>query len=133
MAVKIEIKNLDKIAKMADKYPAISQRHIDKAIVRSIGEIDIQTKPFTPVKTGRLRSSMLPKFSPFQGIYGSKLPYAITVHDKYGEGVVKPYRHPSLNKKAISSFLFEGARKSEKVINKEFQEALDNIAEDLVK
>ena len=131
MTVKIEIKNLDKITKMADKYPAIAQRHIDKAIVRSIGEIDIQTKPFTPVKTGRLRSSMLPHFSPFQGVYGSKLPYALEVHDRYSPGT--PYRHPSLNKKAIAGFLFEGARKSERVINKEFQEALDNIAEDLVK
>lgn len=131
MPVTIEIKNLDKIAKMADRFPQISQRHIDKAIVRSIGEIDIQTKPFTPVKTGRLRSSMLPQFSPFQGIYGSKVSYALKVHDKYSAGT--PYPHPSLNKRAIAGFLTIGAQKSEKVINKEFQEALDAIAEDLVR
>ena len=128
-AITIKIDNLDIVRSMANRYPAISQRHIDDAIVRSIGEIDVQTKPLTPVKTGRLRSSLLPRFAPFQGIFGTKVPYAVSVHDLHAPGT--RYRRPSLNKKAIAGFLTVGVKRSGRVINTAFQKALDNIAEDL--
>lgn len=129
--VKLEIKNWDKITKMADKYPAISRKHIDKAIVRTIGEIDIQTKPLTPVKTGRLRNSFIPIFRPFEGVYGTNVPYASDVHNLYSAG--KSYKNPSLNKSAVAGFLVVGVDKAKPEANNAFKEALVNITKDLAK
>lgn len=129
--VKIEIKNLDKITSLAKKYPAVAQKHIDQAIVRSIGEIDIQTKPLTPVKSARLRNSMIPIFRPFKGIYGTNVNYASRVHNLYSAGT--PYRHPSLNKNAIAGFLTVGVRRAITTVNEAFATALDKIVVDLAK
>ena len=131
MAIVIEIKNLDKLTKLASKFPSVAQKHIDKTIIRSIGEIQINTLPITPIKTGRLIADLrVPHFSPFRGAFGSKLPYAATVHDKYSAGT--PYPHPSLNKQAIAGFMVVGIKKSESLINKEFKKALEDIVKDLI-
>jgi len=131
MSIKIEIKNLDKLTKLADKFPAISQKHIDKAIVRSIGEIDINTKPLTPVKTGRLRNSMIPIFSPFKGVYGSPVKYAERVHNLHPAG--SPYLNPSLNKTAVAGFLSIGVKRSLDKINETMAIALNDIVVELAK
>ena len=131
MSVKIEIKNLDKLVKMADRYPAISQKYIDQAIVRSIGEIDIKTKPITPVKTGRLRNSMIPVFTPFKGVFGAHVSYAPRVHNLYSAGT--PYKFPSLNKNAVAGFLTIGVKESEAKINQAMSDALEQIVAEMVK
>ena len=130
-SIKIEIKNLDKITKLASKFPKVSQKYIDEAIVRSIGEIDINTKPLTPVKTGRLRNSMIPVFRPFRGSYGSPVKYASRVHNLYPAG--SPYKNPSLNKNAMAGFLRVGVDRAEKLIGQVFASALEKIVIELAK
>ena len=127
--IKVEIKNLEKLTSLASKFPKVSQKYIDEAIVRSIGEIDIQTKPITPVKTARLRNSMIPIFRPFKGIYGSPVKYASSVHDLYSVGT--PYKNPSLNKNAVAGFLAVGVRRAEKEIQNAMAIALDKIVREL--
>ena len=129
--IKVEIKNLDKITSLASRFPKLSQKYIDEAIVRSIGEIDINTKPITPVKTGRLRNSMIPIFRPFRGVYGSPLDYAERVHFLHPAGT--PYRFPSLNKSAVAGFLTIGVEKSLRKINNTFATALEKIVAELAR
>jgi hypothetical protein len=130
-AIEVKIKGLEKLTKLAEKYPKVSQKHIDQAIVRSIGEIDIATKPLTPVKTARLRNSMVPIFRPFKGVYGSALDYASSVHDLYKPGT--PYKNPSLNKRAVAGFLAVGVKRSMDKINKEMASALERIVAELAR
>lgn len=129
--VAIKINGLEKLTKLADKFPKVSQKHIDRAIVRSIGNIDRETKPLTPVKTGRLRNSMVPIFSPFKGVYGSPVNYASTVHDLHPAG--ERYLNPSLNKTAQAGFLSIGVKQSRNAINDAFGEALESIVKELAK
>jgi hypothetical protein len=129
-AIVVEIKNFDKILKLASKFPGVSQKHIDKAIVKSIGELQAKTLPLTPVKSGRLIADLrVPHFSPFQGAFGSKLPYAATVHDLYSPGT--GYRRPSLNKEAVAGFMIVGVKQSQKVIDNAFAKALEDLVQEL--
>ena len=57
--IQLEIKGIDKLQKIANKFPAVAQKHIDKTIVQAIGTIDIANKPLTPVRTGRLLHSFI--------------------------------------------------------------------------
>lgn len=127
--IQVEIRGLEKLTRLASKFPAVSQKHIDQAILRSIGEIDIQNKPITPVKTGRLRNSFIPIFRPFEGRYGSPVAYAQEVHDKYPVG--QPYRRPSLNRSALAGFLALGVQRAQNVIDTAFNTALKNIVNEL--
>jgi len=130
-SITVHINGLEKLQSLANRFPKVSQLYIDQAIVRSIGEIDIQTKPNTPVKTGRLRNSFIPIFRPFSGKYGTRVPYAQRVHDLYPAG--SPYKRPSLNKNAIAGFLTVGVRDAEPKINQVFEYALDQIVKALAK
>lgn len=127
----IEVRGLEKLTRMASRFPRISRKHVDKAIVRSIGEIDRATKPLTPVKSARLRNSLTPVFRPFRGVYGTNVPYAADVHDLYSPGT--PYQKPSKNKKAVAGFLTVGVKRSRMVTDDAFKVALDNIVIDLAK
>ena len=129
--IQLEIKGIDKLQKIANKFPAVAQKHIDKTIVQAIGTIDIANKPLTPVRTGRLLHSFIPVFRPFEGVYGTKVPYASSVHDLYSAGT--RYKFPSLNKTAIAGFLTIAVKNSEKFINQLFAKALKDITEDAVK
>jgi len=124
--VKIVIKNLDVLTKMADKFPAISEKHINNAIMRSLAEVQRQAQPITPVKTRRLWGDLqIPHLSPFQGWIGSNLPYAGFVHNKWDAGI--RYRNPSLNKSAVAGFLTVAVERGKNVINDIFKRALDEI------
>lgn len=115
---------------MASKAPSIVQKAVDKAITRSMGEIDINLMPITPVKSAFLRGELhMPHFAPFQGRIGSNLPYALRVHDLKAPGV--PYRNPSLNKNAVAGFLTVAVNQSESKIQDAFNRALEDITNDI--
>ena len=129
----IEVRGLEKLTKMASRFPDVSQKHVDKAIVRSIGEIDRKTKPITPVKSARLRNSLRPVFRPFRGVYGTNVPYAADVHDLDPPGIGNPYENPSKNKQAVAGFLTVGVKRARMVTDEAFKNALDQIVIDLAK
>lgn len=130
--VAVQIKGLEKLTTLASRFPAISQKFIDEAIVRSIGEIQRQALPLTPVKTSRLISDLrVPHFAPFEGAVGSNLPYAADVHDRYPAG--QKYKRPSLNKNAVAGFLSVGVKQAKTTIDDAFSSALNKITEALAK
>lgn len=131
MAITISINGLKKLERLADMYPGVAQKRVDAAIVRSIGEVDRNLIPVTPVKTAHLRNMMHGgiSFSPFQGRIGTDLPYARPVHDLYSPGT--PYKNPSKNKNAVAGFLSVAADASRETIQDAFDAALDGIVYDL--
>ena len=127
----ITIKGLEKLTRIADKYPAIAERFVGEAIVESIANVQRESFPFTPVKTNRLLSDLrVPHFGRFFGSFGSNLPYAGFVHDKYKKGVA--YENPSLNKNAVAGFLSMGAdaskSKVKELINNAIEKTLNALA-----
>ncbi len=131
MSITIEPKSLAKLTKIAERYPAISQKHIDDAIVRSIGEVDRNMAPLTPVDTARLRNDIHGgvRFSPFRGRIGTDLPYARKVHDLHAPGI--PYKNPAKNKNAVAGFMLVAADSAESLIQKTFENVLGKIVEEL--
>lgn len=123
MDVTITINGLDKMRKLAEKYPATAEKYVNTAILKSLGAVYGNMASITPVKTARLREDFhTPHVSRFQGWIGSSLPYAIHVHNLYSPGT--PYKRPSLNKSAIAGFLTYGANESKGKINGFFNDAI---------
>ncbi len=127
--VTIQIKNLDKLQAIANKFPELARLHVDDAIVRSIGEIARETQPLTPVDTARLKNSFQPKFSPFEGRYGTNVVYASSVNSLYSPGT--PYKNPSKNKSAVAGFLEIGSQRAQNAIQQAFDTALQKIVSSL--
>ncbi len=133
MPITLTPDSMNRLIRLAEKSPAIAQKHIDAAIVRSIGEVDRQVQPLVPVDTARLRNDLHGgiRFSPFRGRIGSDLPYARRVHDLHAPGT--PYFHPAKNKNAVAGFLHVAADGSRATIERAFEQAVENIVTDLAR
>lgn len=147
--IKIEINNLDKLLKMAEKYPAKAEKHVDKAIKRSLVRVLGEEKKEAPFGvSGNLRDNWLTRFGRFNGSLTSNSPYAVAVH----EGTTPHYVSPSalmawakkkgLNPFAVSKSIAKKGTKanpffqravdnSEESINKDFDKALDDLVKDI--
>ena len=134
-SINIEIRNLEKLTSLANKFPKVAQKHIDKAIVDSISEVHIEVQPITPVKTARLKNSMVPIFSPFKGSLGTKVEYARRVHDMYSVGSPYKHRNPTAttNMNAVAGFMVVAVQRAKNVINNAFAKALNDIVVELAK
>lgn len=130
MPVSIEIKGLEKLTKMAERFPVVAEKHINTAITKGLGAIYAKMAPISPVDTSRLREDFhTPHVTRFQGYIGTDLPYARRVHDMYPAGT--PYKNPSKNKNAVAGFLQVGADRATPQVNQLFSEALNNITKEL--
>lgn len=129
--IAIQINGFDKLKELANRYPGIAQKRVDTAIVRSIGEVDRNLQPITPIKTTSLWNSLHGgiRFSPFQGSISSNIPYASRVHDLYSPGT--PFKNPSKNKNAVAGFLTVAANGASDRINSSFADAIEGIVDDL--
>ncbi len=132
--VVIKIKGLNRIRRQFAKHPQIVGEHVSKAINRTIEAIRAKTVPITPVSTGRLvgsyaRDSKQATPTRLFGLFASNVEYAGFVHDIRPAG--QRYKNPSKNKSAVKGFLFIGVERAENQIDKNFQNAADNITRDL--
>lgn len=79
--VQLEIKGLDKLVKQMERYPAISEKHVNTAINRSLVRILGQEKQQAPVGvTGNLRDNWKIDIGRFTGSLRSMAPYSMAVH-----------------------------------------------------
>ena len=111
MAHAVQIKGLDKLIKGVKKYPANSKVHLNKAIKKSIFQVEAKSKPLTPIDTGRLRGSYREQFSNLRGVLWVQADYGVYVHEgtKYMRG--RP-------------FLEDGTRRSIPFITRSFNMAV---------
>lgn len=78
--VNLQINGLEELVKRLEKYPAISEPHVNRAINRSLVRILGQEKQQAPVGTGNLRDNWRIDMSRFAGTLASNAPYALSVH-----------------------------------------------------
>jgi len=70
--IAIEIKGLDKLKKLADDFPAISEKHINRGIARALIRIQDAAKRGAPFGTsGNLRQNWILQMGRFKGSLAS--------------------------------------------------------------
>ena len=122
--INVTIPNLKKFQSAFKKYPALSEKAITRAILKSMYEIVIETKPLVPFKKGLLKGSIgeqgqggIFQVSKMSGMVGSRVKYAVYVHESYN-------RHPRGGQR---KFLEVGAKKALRKINGYFKEEIDDV------
>lgn len=147
MSIGIEVKNLGRLQKIADRYPAIAQRHIGKAIARSLARVLGEEKRQAPFGvTGNLRDNWSITTPPFEGTLKSNAPYASAVN--FGQApnpfptaeqlrvwATKKGLNPYAVAKAIrkrghliaNPFFNRAIDDAEKGVQQDFDEAMKNI------
>lgn len=79
--VQLTVTGLDKLSAQIERYPAISEKHINSAINRSLVRILGKEKVEAPVATGNLRDNWRIDMRRFEGSLASNAPYAAAVHN----------------------------------------------------
>ena len=120
MQIKVKIEGLNELKANLRRYPQISAPEIEKAIKKSVNEIEKNAKPRTPVDTGRLRGSYRTNFGKFRGEIGPNTNYALYVHEGTRKMKARPY-------------LRQGVDASKTNIDTHFKTALKNIVDKISK
>lgn len=88
--IRVEIPDLPRLVDALKKWPDIAAPILDKAIKKSIYDVQARTIMETPIKTGRLRGSFQTAFSPLVGILRPTVEYAVHVHQGTRAHVIRP-------------------------------------------
>ena len=147
--ISIKIDGLNKLQKIAEQYPAVSESYIGRAITRSLTRILGAEKTEAPFGvSGLVRDNWNITTGRFQGKLESLAPYAIFVH----EGT-KPHMPPidaimpwakkkginpwavamSIKKKGTkpNPFLQRAVDKTEADVEREFEDAIDSALKEV--
>lgn len=144
-AFTIKIEGLEKLKVAFRRSPGIVKEQIHKAIALSIALVDRNAKIEAPVKTGRLRSGIRSRISPFRGMVESTVKYGIFVHEGTSAHIIRPVRKKALYWKGAkhpvkmvrhpgtkaNPFMKRGAEKSEGQVRLVFQRAINNVTKQL--
>jgi len=121
MSINIRIDGLDKLNSKFNRFSPMLKTELNKAILKSAYEIERETKPITPVDTGRLRSSIRKRISNLEAVISPTTKYAIFVH----EGTRRwPLRISPKVAGTVRQFLKEGAKRATPRIHRYFKDAL---------
>lgn len=144
--VAIEIQGFNELVAWSEKYPAISEKHVNLAISRALVRVLGEEKRQAPVHTGNLRDNWRLDIGRFQGRLASNAPYARDLHDgsplsKFPTGqqlkawAAKKGLNPYAVAKSIAKrghlianpFFKRAVSEQQANINIEFKKALDSI------
>ncbi len=148
--VQIEVKGLNELISTMEKYPAISEKHVNMAIRRSLTRVLGAEKKEAPVHTGNLRDNWRLDVGRFQGTLASNAPYAKDLHDGLplssfptGGTLKKWAEKKGLNPWAVAKsiarrghlianpFLKRAVDAERDNIDREFKDALSNITKEI--
>jgi HK97 gp10 family phage protein len=152
--ITVKINGLDKLIEMADKYPAVAEKHVNKAIQRSLLRVQDSAKQNAPFGTsGNLRSNWILKQGRFSGSlssgansagypYGSAVEYGTRPHFVSAMALNTWAKRRGLNPFVIARsigrkgtkanpFFQKSADSQEDNINKEIDQALDAILNEI--
>jgi hypothetical protein len=118
--IKVEIKNLAQIRMAFLLSPAVMTKNLNLAIRRVALNIERDSKKFTPVKTGFLKSSHNTSFSNLKGVIQPTANYAAFVHD--GTRFMKG-----------RPFLADSVEVNEGFTDAEFEKAVEDTLESLAR
>lgn len=145
VALSIQIEGLEQFRQALKKFPKISGPILQKAIIKSIIDLQAKTIPLTPIKTGRLRGSFMTAFSPLTGILKPSVNYAIYVHEGTRPHQIRPVAKRALYWKGAdhpvsvvnhpgtrpNRFLSSGIEAAKSVIQNNFATALKDTLEQI--
>ena len=80
-----------------EKYPVKVQREVSKEVAASALSIESEAKRIVPVKTGRLRASIIARISAARGEVGTNVQYAPDVEFGNSTRPPKPFLFPAWN------------------------------------
>jgi len=146
-AISIRIEGLDRLKTAFQTAPTLVKSQIQKAIILSVALVNRNAKMEAPVKTGRLRSGILSRLSPFKGAVESTVAYGIYVHEGTSAHIIRPVSRKALYWKGASHpvksvrhpgtranpFMKKGAEKSEGQVQLSFQKAVNNVVNHLAR
>jgi len=148
--VQLKIKGLEKLVKLANKFPAVAEKYCNTAISRSLVRIWGKEKLEAPVNTGNLRDNWELKVGRFTGFlrsnasYSSAIEYGTRPHFVSAE-TLRPWAvKRGLNPWAVSKSIARKGTKAnpffkralsgvESGVNIEFQNAIDGTLKELNK
>lgn len=139
--IKVEIPNLEKFREALKKWPSISAPIINRAIRKSIYDIQAKTIVVTPHRTQRLRGSFQVAFGPLMGILRPTVEYAIWVHEGTRPHIIRPVNakalfwkgadHPVASVKHPGTrpnrFMVAGVAAAQQTVIQNFSNALNEI------
>lgn len=148
MGIELEIKNLDRLKAKMDQFPAIAEKHINRAIARALNRIFGEEKLQAPVDTAMLRDNWKVDIGRFEGSFRSNAPYALAVHNGTRPHPVAAKsleawaRKRGLNPWAVAKSIAKNGTKANPFlkravdlqkdnVNKEFATALENITAEI--
>ncbi len=94
--MRITIPRLPELRKKFKKFPAWIAAGLSTAIKISAWEITREVQKETPVKTGSLKRSIVPRFSHLRAVIEPKAKYAIFVHEGTRPHTIFPTRKKAL-------------------------------------
>jgi len=124
--VTLEIKGLDNLLKMAEKYPAVSIKHINNAINESLVRIRKGAVDNSPVLTGKLKGTWALK--PVTNLSGTLQNLAQTKKSAYYANFVEFGTSRGIKPQR---FLQRSVASNEASVNNAFSKALDNILKEI--
>ena len=123
-AIEVKIIGLRKLESGLRKFDDRLIRKLDRAINKSIFDLEAKTKPVTPIDTGKLRSAFTREFRTMRGELHNITPYATFVH----EGTRRwPINVPPRNAGTVRRFFVKGLELAERKINMNFKKAVDKV------
>jgi hypothetical protein len=146
-AITVKIEGLEKLREAFKRSPGIVSKQIQRAISLSVALVNREAKIEAPVRTGRLRSGIRSKISPFKGTVESTVVYGVYVHEGTSAHIIKPVKKKALYWKGAAHpvksvqhpgtranpFMKRGVSRSEGQIQFIFQRAINNITTQLAK
>ena len=130
MIIEVKIPNLKKLQAAMKQAPRSVIKYTDEAIKRSIMDISGVARSIAPIKTSFLKSSIGKGigWKTLEGWIKPTADYAIFVH----EGTRK-WPISKRSKTGERRFLTVAAKRKERDIEKYFEEALENVANDIAR
>jgi hypothetical protein len=146
-AISIKIEGLDKLNAAFKIAPEVVKNQIQKAIALSVALVNRNAKIEAPVKTGRLRSGIQSRISPFRGTVESTVDYGVYIHEGTSAHIIRPVNKEALYWKGAdhpvksvqhpgtkaNPFMKRGASRSEGQVQLSFQKAISNVVKHLAK
>ena len=119
--IKVSIPNLAKVKSAFNKYPTFAAKEIQTALLKSLYEIQRDSRMATPVDTGRLRNSIgqaggdgIFEVKKMSAEIGTNVKYAVYVHEGTSRMPARP-------------FLQQGVDRAMSKIKEYFKDAVENV------
>lgn len=144
---RVEIKGLKQLGENVKKAPVLVFDSLTRAINTAALIITTEVKNVTPVKTGRLKTSIRPSFGVLSAVIEPHVGYAIYVHDGTKPHIIRPRTKKALYWKGAlhpvklvhhpgtkaNPFMQIGLDNSREKVNAAFQKEIDKTLDIIAK